>query len=273
METIPVKASAKEALTLPFKHFGEFLRFSFWPMMIMWISQWVSGTLAVATGYAPFGLLWLPAYWTISVPFSVSWMRLAILGVGGNTGRSWHTFGRKEFKFLLMLLTMTLLFLLFLVVPSALVLYIAYLMEWAAVPLILACVLLIANIAVGIRFTFIWPAIAVDSYVGLKTAWKQTRSVVLRIIAVCFLSQFPIGFGIGFETSILRRIILHLSETTSADQAPLLVVLGAADVFVEVLLLFLSTAVNAGAIAVSFRYRMDPAPFVARQAVDVVGHT
>jgi len=270
METIPVKASAKEALTLPFKHFGEFLRFSFWPMVIIWISMLVSVSLAVATGYAPFYLLWLLAYEIIAVPFRVSWMRLAILGVGSNTGRTWHTFGWKEFEFLLMLLMLLTVMPLFLAVLSALFLYIAYLMGGAAVSLILACVLLIAGCAVVTRFSFILPAIAVDSYVGLETAWKQTRSVVLRIIAVVFLSQLPIDFG----WSILGQINQHLIETTSADQAPLLVFLGVV-VFtaVGVLLLFLNAAVLAGAIAVCFRYRMDPALFVARQAVDVVGHT
>jgi hypothetical protein len=256
METIPVKASAKEALTLPFEHFGEFLRLSFWPMMIIWISQFVGGALAVATDDALFYALWWLAYGIIVVPFSISWTRLVVLDVGSNTGRTWHTFGRKEFKYLSVALTITLL----LFGPSALFFYIAYSMEWAAVPLILACVVLIAELALGIRFTFILPAIAVDSYSGLKTAWKQTRSVVLRIMAVIFLSGLPINCG----TSILHRI-----ETTSADQPPLLVVLGT----VGVLLLFLSAAVTTGAIAVSFRSRMDPALFVARQAVDVVGLT
>lgn len=256
MDTVPIKAAAKEALSLPFQYFGEFLRLCFWPMVITWIGQFAGGALAVATEDKLFYGLWWLAYGIIIVPFSISWTRLVVLGVGSNTCRTWHTFGRKEFNYLSVALAITVL----LFGPAALFFYVAYSMKWAAVPLLLACVVLIAELAVGVRFTFILPAIALESYVGLKAAWRQTRSVVLRIIAVIFLSGLPINCG----TSILHRI-----ETTSADQPPLLVVLGTVDVF----LLFLSAAVTTGAIAVSFRHRTDLAALVLPQPVDSVEQT
>ena len=240
METIPVWASAKEALYLPVGYFRQFFRFAFEPMLLVYVAQILSGVLAARWGHNFFyGLWWLP-YTILTVPFFISWTRLVVLGLDSNADRGWHTLRRKEFKYLSVSLAIAVLFF----GPPALFFYLAYSMEWAAAPLILACIILIVEIALGLRFTFLLPAIAVDSYRGLKTAWTQTRSVVLRIMAVIFLSVLPINCGTA---------ILHEIERAAADQPSLVLVLGTADVF----LLFLSGAVTAGAIAVSYRFRME----------------
>lgn len=240
METIPISASAKEALYLPLGYFRQFFRFAFVPMLIVLAAQILGGVLAAVSGRKVFYGLWWLAYGIVAVPFSVSWTRLAVLGVDSNVDRSWFTFGVREFKYLSTSLVIALL----LCGPPGTCLYIAYSMNWAALPLVLGLVLLLVEVAIGLRFTFLLPAIALDSYRGLEAVWKQTRSVVLRIMAVIFLSGLPINCGTA---------ILHQIESASANQPSLLLVLGTADI----LLLFLSGAVTAGAIAVSYRFRTE----------------
>jgi hypothetical protein len=247
VDTIPVKDSAKEALTLPFKCFAQFLRLCFWPMLIVWVSQFIGGALAVVTEHRLSYVLWWLVYGITIVPFSISWTRLVVLGAASNTDRSSYTFGKKEFKYLSVSLAIIVLFF----GPLTLLMIVANSIKSVPLPLVFGCVVLVTELAVAIRFTFILPAIALDSYKGLKAAWRQTRSVALRIMAVIFLSGLPINCATS---------ILHTIEKSSADQPPLfLIVLGT----VDVLLLFLSAAVTAGALAVSFRQRMNLASSVS----------
>jgi hypothetical protein len=240
LDTIPVTKSAKEALYLPLGYFRQLFRFAFVPILIIGAAQALGGVITVATGRKVFyGLWWLP-YGILVIPFSVSWARLAILGVGGNLGRRWSTFGAREVKYLSISLAIS--FLLF--GPAAVCFYFAYLKDWASLPFIVGLAFLMLGLVIGTRFFFLLPAIAVDSYRGLKSVWQQSHSVVLRIMAVVLLSSLPINCG----ESILRRV-----EASVKDVPLIVLVLG----FGDVLLLFVSAAVTTGAVALCYRIRVE----------------
>jgi len=239
MGTIPVADSAKEALYLPIGYFRQFFRFTWEPVIVVFAAQVASTLLSQSRGNPVFNLLWWPVYIVAATPFSVSWTRLAVLGLESNVGRSWYTFRGREFRYLIVSLLVTAMVLGFPTIGF----FVAYSLK-GALPWIMAATLLFLELAVGIRFTFLLTSIALDSFQGLKQAWRQTKSVVLRIMAVIFLSNLPVNVASG----IVRYLEGSLSEPT-----PLLA-LGLVDVF----LLFLLAAVTIGAIAVCYRYTIEP---------------
>jgi|SRR6516162_8506088 hypothetical protein len=89
---------------------------------------------------------------------------------------------------------------------------------------------------------FILPAIALDSFRGFKMAWNQTHSTVLRIVTILFLSGLTLNCGAS---------IVHRAES-SVRLPSRLIVLG----IMDLLLTFLSLAVQMGAIAICYRLRV-----------------
>jgi len=239
-EKIPVIATAVAALALPFARFGQFMRLAIEPALITAGAQAGGGLLVAKTGRSEFYLLWWAVYGLVAIPFSVSWTCLAVRGGEAISKRRWFTFGARELKYLAVSLGMA--FVLF--GPAAVCFYVAFLMGWRPSVLVLASVIFVVGIAVGLRLGFALPAIALDTFGGFKLAWEQTRSTILRILGVGFLSNLPINCG----QSILRQVE---HETFGQLSAPIVAVVIATDI----LALFLSVAVAAGAVAFCYSYR------------------
>ena len=236
---IPVGSSASEALRLPFDHLGQFARLATVPLVITAASQVIGGLLVALSAHSAFNFFWLAIFTVVAVPFSAGWTRFAVLGSAGVSNRSWFSFGHRELKYLIYSAGLALA----IFGPAALCVYISYALGWSVWLLILAAVLGATEIVAGFRFMFILPAIALDSFRGVKTAWKQTRSTVLRTLAIIIISGLPINCG----ASIVRRV------GNSVRQPSGFLVLGV----VDLLLTFLSLAVEIGAIAICYRFRVN----------------
>jgi hypothetical protein len=160
------------------------------------------------------------------------------LGSGAISDTSWSSIGVRELRYLAFSVGIA-----FSVIgPAALCVYLSYMLGWSILLLVVAALIGVAEVVLGLRLTFILPAIALDNFHGLKLACKQTHSTVLRIMAVVALSGLPINCG----TSIVARAESSVRPPSS------LILLGAADL----LLTFLSLAVQTGAIAICYRFRM-----------------
>jgi hypothetical protein len=254
---IPVGATAWQALKLPFQHPGLFMRLAVVPLAMIVAVQVAGGFLAengpafeplvltdqwafyalLLRGHWAFYGLWLLIFWVVSAPFWVGWTRFSVLGTEGVSDYSWFTFRARELKCLAAFLVITVL----VAGPILLCVYIGYALHWSVSALVLAAVIGVAEIVVGLRFTFVLPAIALDSFAGVRSAWNQTRSTILRIMGAIFLTFLPINCG---------GAIVHRAER-SAQLPSSLIVLG----LLGLLLVFLSLAVEVGAIAICYRFR------------------
>lgn len=99
-ERIPVGALALVALRLPFEHVEQFARLASVPLIITAAAQFSAGLLGAWTERLAFYLLWWPIFIVLAVQLSVGWTRYAVIGSEGIAGRSWHTFGARELKYL-----------------------------------------------------------------------------------------------------------------------------------------------------------------------------
>jgi hypothetical protein len=230
--------AASEALRLPFVHFGLFLRLAAVPAAITAALGFGAGPLVRLIGQSAALALLLLTLTVVPVPLWVAWTRFTVLGNTGVDHYSWFTFGTREMKFVAAQVAMMLAYL----GPAAICVYISYALYWSVPSLVLAAVIGIAEIVVGIRLVFILPAIAVDGFRGLRAAWDQTRSTVLRILGAVALAGLPIFF--------VQSIVYYAQQSA---QLPILVVLSLA----HMLLFFLSLIVWAGVIAICYSLRGD----------------
>lgn len=118
----------------------------------------------------------------------------------------------------------------------------------------LAVLVTLVQFAIGLRFSFLLPEIALHTFSSIGATWKRTHSNALRILAVIFLADLPLYFSLSLLRGVERSV-----RVTSA----VLVVMSVT----ERLLLFVSLAVVTGAVAVSYRIRMDLNPNSDQQII------
>jgi hypothetical protein len=172
MVPIPVGAFAREALSMPFDHFGQFVRLATVPLLITGVAQFVGGLLVALTANSAFYLLWWLIFGLVTIPFCVGWTRFAVLGSDAMRDRSWLSHGTRELKYLAFSLALTIL----LFGPSAFCVYVSYARGWSIWLLLLGAAIGLATIWAAWRLTFALPAIALDSFQGLQVS-LETDSI------------------------------------------------------------------------------------------------
>jgi len=223
---------------MPFIYLGEFVRLAVEPAAITLAAQVAGRMLAARTAPWAYNFFWWAVFSLVVIPFAVSWTCLAVRGREATKDRSWFTMGRRELKYLLTGLAMSLV----LGGPVTVCFYGAYLHAWSLPLTLLAFAVLAIALGVAMRFAFVLPAIALDDFRGFKEAWHQTRSTVLRILGVVLLSLLPIN--------LLQSILRHQQKNPPGDYLSLFV-LAVADVTV----IFLSSVVSIGAVARCYRFK------------------
>jgi hypothetical protein len=169
----------------------------------------------------------------------VGWTKLAVEGAAAVDDTPYFRFGRTETR----CLVGSILLAVFVFGPGGIGMLWAYYSGWAAVPLTVAVTVLLIEVVVGWRFTFVLTTLALDRYQGVKEAWYQTKGMVLRLLGVILLSGIPLN--------LIRPIELRIGSSAVIAIPALIPIWKTLDVTV----LFLHAAVSAGAIALCYRFR------------------
>ena len=160
--------------------------------------------------------------------FGVAWHRLTLLGPAQGAPVVFPAWRRRHWRFLGYVATITGLFYL-LVLPFIAFGTSNFTVEGAAMvgttTLILALAVLAAIVALPymlLRFSFVFPAAAVDEDYGLANAWAHTRGQGFRLLATLFVTALPMLIVIGLASSLLSTLVLSDVAATAqgADISP-----------------------------------------------------
>ncbi len=160
--------------------------------------------------------------------FGVAWHRLTLLGPSQGAPVAFPAWHRRHWRFLGYVATMTGLFYL-LVLPFIAFGYGNLTAEGAAMVgttmVFLALAVLAAIVTlpyVLLRFSFVFPAAAVDEDYGLANAWAHTRGQGFRLLATLFVTALPMLIVIGITSSLLGSLVLSDVAATAqgADMSP-----------------------------------------------------
>lgn len=197
---LPVWRTTREAYRMVFRHLRPSLNAAVVPAIIL------SGLMMAFPRVFPFAVAqgqWVssPVYFayaiTLLVPFAmfaVAWHRFILLGPDAGSTRwlpAWKTRHWRFLAFLVILETILLGQGVLDFNPSLLVL--KY-MPPDSVILTIAGLWLIYLVAfyLSMRFSFVFPAMALDQSYGLRRAWRDTRGQGLRLMAVQILVMIPL---------------------------------------------------------------------------------
>jgi hypothetical protein len=207
---LSIKASAVEAIKLPFINFREFVRFSCVPIALTLPVQLLSlfvlyhsatrSTASTVFKGASIGLQLIIG--VISVPFSVAWIRLAVNGARSVSHRSLYAFGVVERRFLFssIIVGLAIVFLL----GGASIPTIAGVFSYrsrsalfTAIVLLLGVMLLVVGLLLSIRAALIPVAVALQRYAGLRVFWRVSKGMGFREIGVVLLAILPFSISQG----------------------------------------------------------------------------
>lgn len=234
---IPVSLTG-QAIRLPFHQIGAFAKFSIIPILITLAAQYWAASRFSRLPDLQWFLLWAP-YALAAIPFCVAWTRLAVDGALALRGRGAFSFGPTELRYLGMSVLLPVIFF----GPSAVCLVGAYLLGWVGL-LLVGLVLLLTGISLGLRFTFVLPAIAVERYPGFRASWGQTKGCVSRLAWILFVVSLPYCVG--------DLVIEGLSMLNPANPA-----MYVSMSFLSAVLLLLSNAWIVGAISLAYKFRSE----------------
>ncbi len=202
--------------------------------------------------------------------FGVAWHRLTLLGPGAGAPRLTPIWKRQHWRFLGYALAVT-------VIGSGLLMGLALLGALIALPMSMSgrfasdspgsLFLIVAAAVIAalgfvyllIRFSFVFPAVAVGEAYGLRHAWTHTRGQGLRLVGLMILTALPIslaswllqlvlGFLVFGGTNFLVATGDSPDATVGEKFVPLIVLLGTSNLFN-----YLLTAVVVSAISIAFR--------------------
>lgn len=114
----------------------------------------------------------------------VAWLRFVLLGPSDGVPRFLYPVERRHFRFFgTALLVIAIVF--FTVLLTGII--VSHLLPQS----VAMAIIVIAYFLLFVKFSFVFPAIAVDEVYGLRNAWKQSNGQELRLIAGFFLCILP----------------------------------------------------------------------------------
>ena len=183
-----------------------------------------------ALGLLPLMALGLLGYVPI-ILFAVAWYRLLLLGPAQAAPRFMPTWGRRHWRQLGYTLALILIFMIAGGVLMAIALiFIALAIGidsqalgdervGIAAGLITALVVCVLVGAVLLRFSFVYPAAAVDEDYGFGEAWRHTKGQTLRLVTTVVLTSIPPFAVLALLGSVLG-ISAQISEAMEGDGSP-----------------------------------------------------
>ena len=196
---LPIGKTAAAAYRAVFGQFPALARAAFVPYLIS-LALWALGLLAAGTPFLPRLLSLLEV--VPATLFAVAWHRQILLGPGAGAPAlrpSWKT---RHWLFLAYSLAVTafgyvVVMLIQPVAGRAIGLFFGFLhadqgAAMALSGLVTFLVLFPLMFYFGVRFSFIFPAVAVDERYAPRHAWRHTKGHVLRLMATFVLAALPL---------------------------------------------------------------------------------
>jgi len=191
---LPVFLIARRAILSPFFYLPEFIKFGGFTILLG-IGARVLSSLVAKAGLPPLisALLLMIAQFAIATPFIVTWTNLMVGGRTAVRDRSVFRYGPVEWRYVL---------------GSGAVIGVSILTGYFAGILITHArqtydrqlvieavmfdvVLLGALFIAAVRISFLFPAIATDTYASLQKSWSQTKGHFERLLAMVALTYAP----------------------------------------------------------------------------------
>jgi hypothetical protein len=191
---LPVFPLVKESLLMPFRYLPELVKFGWIPFAgILAIDLVGYGLMREDVAKGATGALMAVAHFVLFTPFSVAWTKLAIRGRQAVAKHPQFFYSRTQWLYLLAVAAMTVALLVLAGIPYVIVLYGQRNFD----PQIRLLGETTMMLGVGIyaiayvRLAFVFPAIAIGRYAGVRVAWKQTAGNIERLAAILVLSFLP----------------------------------------------------------------------------------
>lgn len=194
---LPVLRTAKQGYSLPFRHAAEMIRLGWLAIcgnVITELLAWLCARHGVSKTVQ--GLISLTINEIVSVPFAVAWIRLAVLGPQSIKNRPWFVCGRVELTYVGLRILWIAGFIAGIIIPGAIAIYVRASSvgsnsQAPALASFVSVLSLLASMIVDLRFTFLWPSIAIQRFAGILPTWNQTRGYLERLVAIYALILLP----------------------------------------------------------------------------------
>jgi hypothetical protein len=191
---LPVFPIVKETLLMPLNFLPELVKFGWIPFTaILTLDLICFGLLREDVSRGVTGSLMTIAHFVLFTSFSVAWTKLTVRGRQAVARHPQFSYSRTQWFYLLANGVMMAALLVLVGMPYLLLRYgqrnfdnqISLLGETAAM-------LGLGIYAIAyVRLAFLFPAIAIGRYAGLRAAWKQTAGNFERLVAVIVLTVLP----------------------------------------------------------------------------------
>ena len=191
---MPVLSIVRESWLMPFRYLQELVKFGWIPFAASLVVRFVCFLLLREdVSRSVTNTLMGTTHFILFTPFSVAWTKLAIQGRQAVEKRPAFAYTRTEWMYLLASAMMMAAFLALVISPLRSGLQGHRNFEHQIELLGMGgSVLGLGVFVVGyVRLAFVFPAIAIGRYAGIRVAWRQTAGNLERLAAIILLSYFP----------------------------------------------------------------------------------
>jgi hypothetical protein len=191
---LPVLPIVKESLLLPFKHLPELVKFGWIPFAaILAVDLICFGLLREDVSRGATSTLMAIAHFVLFTPFSVAWSKLAIRGSQAVAKHPQFSYSRTQLLYLLASAVMVAALLVLVGIPYVVLRYGQRNFDNQIALLGGAAMMLGLGVYVigYVRLAFVFPAIAIGKYAGIRAAWRQTAGNIERLAAILVLAFLP----------------------------------------------------------------------------------
>ncbi len=191
---LPVSPIVKESLLMPFRYLPELVKFGWIPFVaILAIDLVCFGLLREDVSRGVTGGLMAIAHFVLFTPLSVAWSKLAIRGRQAVAKHPQFSYSRTQLLYLLASAVMMAALLVLVAIPYVVLRYGQRNFDKQIELLGGAAMMLGLGVYVigYVRLAFVFPAIAIGKYAGIRDAWKQTAGNIERLAAILVLAFLP----------------------------------------------------------------------------------
>jgi len=191
---LPVLPIVTESLLMPFRYLPELAKFGWIPLAaILAIDLVCYGLLREDVSRGVTGTLMVFAHFVLFTPFSVAWTKLAVRGPQAVAKHPRFFYSRTQWFYLLAGAALMVALLVLVGLPYVLVRYGQRNFDGEIRLLGETGMMLGLGIYVVayVRLAFVFPAIAIGRYAGIRAAWKQTAGNLERLAAILVLAVLP----------------------------------------------------------------------------------
>jgi hypothetical protein len=191
---LPVFPIVKESLLMPLWNLPELAKFGWIPFAgILAVDLVCYGLLREDVSRGVTDTLMTISHFVLFIPFSVAWTKLAIKGSRAVANHPSFSYSRTQWLYLLAVAAMMAVLLVLVGIPFVILRYGQRNFD-NQISLFggTAMMLGVGIYAIGyVRMAFIFPAIAIRKYAGVRAAWQQTVGNIERLAAILVLAFLP----------------------------------------------------------------------------------